>query len=62
MCLEDEKCDAFEFKTEVRSGVSSCLLIELQNSIMMEYSYNVQHTGSVEKIEPVVNNLYKTVF
>ena len=62
MCLEDEKCDAFEFKTEVRPGVSSCLLIELQNAITMGYSYNVQHTGSVGKIEPVFNNLNKTVF
>ena len=62
MCLIDEKCDAFEYKTEVGAIVSTCLLIKLKNSITMEYSFNVRHTGSVDKIVRIVDNLYKTVF
>ena len=62
MCLIDEKCDAFEYKTEVGAIVSTCLLIKLKNSITMEYSFNVRHTGSVGKIVRIVDNLYKTVF
>ena len=69
MCLEDENCDAFEYKTEVRYGygadrygVSSCKLIQLKNSIMMEYSFNMRHTGSVDKIVPILKILSKTVF
>ena len=61
MCLEDEKCDAFEY-TETGSGGNICLRIQLHNAIVMGYSYNVQHTGSVDKIVFVFNNLYKTVF
>ena len=62
MCLIDEKCDAFEYKTELGAIVSTCLLIKLKNSITMEYSFNVRHTGSVDKIVRIVDNLYKTVF
>ena len=62
MCLEDEYCDAFEYKTEVRSEVSSCSLMQLQNSIMMEYSFNMRHTGSVDKIGPIYKVLYTELY
>ena len=62
MCLEDENCDAFEYKTEIRAEVSSCLLIQLQKDIFMEYSFNLRHTGSVDKIVPIFVNFDKTVF
>ena len=62
MCLEDENCDGFEYKTEIRPGVSNCSLMQLQNSIMMEYSFNMRHTGSVDKIVPIVEILSKIVF
>ena len=69
MCLEDKNCDAFEYKTEVRYGygaqrygVSSCSLIQLKNSIMMEYSFIMQHTGSVNKIVPTFDFVSKIVF
>ena len=61
MCLEDEKCDAFEY-TETGSRGNICLRIQLHNAIVMGYSYNVQHTGSVDQNVFVFNNLYKTVF
>ena len=61
MCLIDEKCDAFEYKTELGAIVSTCLLIELKNSITMEYSFDVRHTGSVVKMVRIIDNL-KTVF
>jgi len=62
MCLIDEKCDAFAYKTEVGAIVSTCLLMKLNNSITMEYSFNVRRTGSVDKIVRIVDNLFKTVF
>ena len=59
MCLEDENCNAFEYRTEIRTEVSSCLLIKLQKDIMMEYSFNLRHTGSVDQIVPIFVNFDK---
>ena len=42
-CLEDGNCDAFDYMDET---AAICLLFQLQDNIMMEYSFNQKHIGS----------------
>ena len=42
LCLEDGNCDAFEYM----STTGICLHFQLQDYIMMEYSFNQLHIGS----------------